>query len=384
MTARVIDDPSALGWEYDDETGRWTWGGGSGNGGGGGGSFPEAPVDGRQYGRQNAGWTEIVHPNGDGGVITTENVQLTNPTAFAPGGLTTQEDVNNYFAGEIDKIIADAPANGTVYGRKDGSWVSVPTGGGDGGDVNLDGYATEAWVSVNYQPKGAYLTPNDLNGYATQTWVSQNYALQSFVSDNYQRKGNYLTSETDPVFTASPAAGITQNDINKWNAAGSSATPNLQQVTDVGATTNKSPSAPNWFTQSDGYTLGGTSAGGARIIISNGLTYSSTSNVGVFTVANNGTVTANGDVTAFSDARLKENVETLDGSKVYEMRGVSFLKDGREGSGVIAQELQKVAPELVHDEGEYLSVSYGNLVGYLIEAVKELKAEVEELRANAG
>ena len=47
---------------------------------------------------------------------------------------------------------------------------------------------------------------------------------------------------------------------------------------------------------------------------------------------------------------------------------------------MIAQELLEVAPELVHDEGEYLSVAYGNLVGYLIEAVKELKAEVEELK----
>ena len=62
------------------------------------------------------------------------------------------------------------------------------------------------------------------------------------------------------------------------------------------------------------------------------------------------------------------------------MRGVSFTKDGEAGSGVIAQELQKVAPELVHEGEEYLSVAYGNLVGYLIEAVKDLKAEVEELK----
>ena len=62
------------------------------------------------------------------------------------------------------------------------------------------------------------------------------------------------------------------------------------------------------------------------------------------------------------------------------MRGVSFTKDGEAGSGVIAQELQKVAPELVHESGEYLSVAYGNLVGYLIEAVKELKAEIDELK----
>jgi len=62
------------------------------------------------------------------------------------------------------------------------------------------------------------------------------------------------------------------------------------------------------------------------------------------------------------------------------MRGVSFTKDGCDGSGVIAQELQKVAPELVNEDGEYLSVAYGNLVGYLIEAVKDLKAEIEELK----
>ena len=93
-----------------------------------------------------------------------------------------------------------------------------------------------------------------------------------------------------------------------------------------------------------------------------------------------GSVTASGDVTAYSDERLKSDIETLDGSKVYQMRGVSYTKDGQASSGVIAQELQKVAPELVSESGEYLSVAYGNLVGYLIEAVKELKAEVEALK----
>ena len=61
------------------------------------------------------------------------------------------------------------------------------------------------------------------------------------------------------------------------------------------------------------------------------------------------------------------------------MRGVSFVKDDKKGSGVIAQEIEKIAPELVID-GEYKSVAYGNTVGYLIEAIKELKAEIEELK----
>lgn len=101
-----------------------------------------------------------------------------------------------------------------------------------------------------------------------------------------------------------------------------------------------------------------------------------------FTFNDNGAFTATGDITAFSDARLKDNVQTIDGAldKVAAMRGVTYHKDGKQGTGVIAQEMQEVMPEVVMQNDEYLSVAYGNLVGVLIEAVKELKAEVEELK----
>ena len=93
-----------------------------------------------------------------------------------------------------------------------------------------------------------------------------------------------------------------------------------------------------------------------------------------------GAITAAGNVTAYSDERLKENIQTLDGKKVLQMRGVSFTKDGEFGSGVIAQELEKVAPELVQD-GKYKSVAYGNITGYLIEAIKEQQKEIDELKS---
>ncbi len=91
-----------------------------------------------------------------------------------------------------------------------------------------------------------------------------------------------------------------------------------------------------------------------------------------------GPITSSGNITAYSDKRLKSDIQTLDGSKVYNMRGVAFKKNGEAGSGVIAQELEQVAPELVED-GEYKSVAYGNLVGYLIEAVKGQKAIIDDL-----
>ena len=90
----------------------------------------------------------------------------------------------------------------------------------------------------------------------------------------------------------------------------------------------------------------------------------------------------NNDVVAYSDKKLKKDIKTLDGSKVYDMRGVSFTRkdNGEVGSGVVAQEMQEVAPELVSETDGTLGVSYGNITGYLIEAIKDLKQEVEELK----
>ena len=100
----------------------------------------------------------------------------------------------------------------------------------------------------------------------------------------------------------------------------------------------------------------------------------------VICTINGSSLTHSGDIVAYSDSRLKTNVKTLDGSKVYEMRGVSFIKDDKKGSGVIAQELEKIAPELVNSDSEYKAVAYGNISGYLIEAIKELKLEIDELK----
>jgi len=84
-------------------------------------------------------------------------------------------------------------------------------------------------------------------------------------------------------------------------------------------------------------------------------------------------------VTATSDERLKSDIETIDDAlyKVMNMRGVSYTKQAEKGIGVIAQEVEKVLPEVVTD-GEYKSVAYGNMVGVLIEAIKDLKKELDE------
>lgn len=96
-----------------------------------------------------------------------------------------------------------------------------------------------------------------------------------------------------------------------------------------------------------------------------------------------GNLTATGDITAFSDSRLKTDIKTISNAleKVCKMRGVMYTRIDTEknGSGVIAQEIKEILPEVILDNGEYLSVAYGNLVGVLIEAIKELEAKVAKL-----
>jgi hypothetical protein len=99
-----------------------------------------------------------------------------------------------------------------------------------------------------------------------------------------------------------------------------------------------------------------------------------------------GNFTAYGNITSSSDARLKKDVATVTDALdiVSELRGVWYTRidTGADRVGVIAQEIDEVLPEVVYENPEtgYLSVSYGDIVGVLIEAIKELKAEVDSLK----
>ena len=98
-------------------------------------------------------------------------------------------------------------------------------------------------------------------------------------------------------------------------------------------------------------------------------------------------LTVQGDVNSVSDVRTKENIETVENGLdlVSQLRGVWYNKIAEEDRkvGVIAQEVEEVLPEVVHTDTEGMkSVDYGKMVGVLIEAIKELKQEIDELKGN--
>jgi hypothetical protein len=99
-----------------------------------------------------------------------------------------------------------------------------------------------------------------------------------------------------------------------------------------------------------------------------------------------GSIIAAGNVTAYSDIRIKANVETIPSAleKIDLIRGVTYTRtdlDDKEQryAGVIAQEIEAVLPEAVRDLGDIKAVDYNATIALLIEAVKELALKVKTL-----
>jgi len=131
-----------------------------------------------------------------------------------------------------------------------------------------------------------------------------------------------------------------------------------------------------------------------NVVPSGNISGSSTSHLTMGQISSSGDVVADGDVVAYnsSDVRLKDNIEVIKGSldKIDGIRGVEFdwndkspgwAQERGHDIGVIAQEVQKIIPEIVVErKNGYLGVDYKRIIPLLIESIKELKQEVEDLK----
>ena len=155
-------------------------------------------------------------------------------------------------------------------------------------------------------------------------------------------------------------------------------------------TQNPTAEAPGYYFYDGQYT--GTTPGVAFVIgngdinQSNGLAGSNPSNA--FIVKYDGSATLSGDLTINSDMRLKSNIISLTGalSKLLEIDGKTYTMKSNEKDakiGLLAQDAQKVLPELVKESDDKqgtLSVNYQGLIPVLINAIKEQQKQIDELK----
>jgi len=210
-----------------------------------------------------------------------------------------------------------------------------------------------------------------------------------------------------------PAAGTSGHFLAHNGAfaqvayANVSGTPSLATVATSGAYSDLSgtPTVPtnnNQLTNGAGYTTNTgtltqvTSGGATTVSAGNGIGLNTGNGTITMSGTYSGSFTATGNVTAYSDERIKYNISTIDNAldKVCKLRGVYYThkQDDEENIGVIAQEVEKVVPELVsiaktsEKPFEHLddirTMKYGNTVGLLIQAVKELKEYVDRSKCD--
>lgn len=183
-----------------------------------------------------------------------------------------------------------------------------------------------------------------------------------------------LTNTTDSTSTATGALklsgglGVSGNvhasflHGNGSNITGISST--LQEITVGGATTDQIVTFTNGLDASSATT------GAVKLL-------------GGLGVAKK--IHAGDTITELSDKRYKSNIERIENAldKVCQLSGYTFEYNGEKKTGVLAQEIKEVLPEAVYgSEDTKYSVAYGNLAGIIIEAIKELKNEIQELKNN--
>ena len=272
--------------------------------------------------------------NGAGYITSYVNTTYTAGTGLALTGTVFSNTITNN--NQLTNGAGYTTNVGDITGVTAGTGMS---GGGTSGTVTLTNAAPNVSTNLSTTTATTTVTVNSSDG----------------------------TNAILPAATTTAAGVMTSDDRKKLDGIASGAT---------NVTNN------NQLTNGAGYT---TNTGDITSVgVGNGLTGGGTS--GAVTVSMSGTYsgnfTATQNITAYSDERLKTNIETIPNAleKVNSLRGVTFDKDGVRGLGVIAQEVEKILPEVVIEGEEYKSVAYGNIVGVLIEAIKELTNEVEELK----
>jgi hypothetical protein len=280
-----------------------------------------------------------------------------------------------------------------LYG---GGNTSTPVTIGNGGTLTASSTVTgtrlisniatgTAPLSVTSTTECTNLNAALLNGFASATGNTLNAIVRrdgsgNFTAGTITATAHTVTGNLSAWNTTTPGTGL--GGVHLGAASG---------TTNVGpAITFGARDASSGGNAQAGIYINSDGAYGTRMYFATTDSYASGSKVamlinevGAVSITRSNLVVA-GTVTANSDIRLKTNIETISDAlnKVLNLRGVIYdrIDSGERQIGVIAQEVESVVPELVHENDGTKSVAYSNMVAVLIEAIKEQQVQINELR----
>jgi hypothetical protein len=371
-----------------------------------GGSAGKVFIYNDQGSTYNPGWREVwtSTSDGSGSGLDADLLDGQHASAFqlALTNPVTGTGTTNY----LSKFTGSTTlGNSLVYDNGTNVGIGTPSPG-----VKLDLYdATVSGTSLRIRNISAqlqiestsagdasiYFLPNSTGSQSAAFRVTDgyNFAFRNATGAEYLRiktaSGNVGINTTNPTEKLAVTGNIetteTANGVKIGFNVGDSFTLNGADTAHYGLSCGSSASVPLVLSGYYGVAIATNGLERVRILQSNG--YVGILNTGPsYALDVTGTIRATGNVIAFSDARVKENIKTIDSAleKVNKLRGVEFNKIGEEKTciGVIAQEVEEVLPEVVEtDDNGMKAVAYGNMVGLLIEAMKEQQKQIDELKA---
>jgi len=364
----------------------------------------------------------IDHANQRLGIGTTSPQSLLHVSSTAP--IISLTDTNS-FTDPNDRLIFRAGANEGLIQWYDSSASSTSTIAvfESGGNVGIGTTSTSGKLDVRQAQQSTPFTSPFLKLYPSSTTNTSGHTtitLGTSTVDNYgvSLSGWRYGTDGDPKFRIkmhnNSSAGIDAFTIDSSGKVGIGITGpasklhvknnDSQTSTAAGITVEQSGTGDAivqyLLSFQKRWTTGIDNSDGDKFKISqdtdlgtnNVMTLDTGGNVGIgdttpsYKLDVNGTIRATGDVIAYSDIRVKENITTIEKAldKVKKLRGVEYNKiDNTEKSiGVIAQEIEEVIPEVVKEDDQGMkSVAYGNITAVLIEAIKEQQKQIDELKA---
>lgn len=252
------------------------------------------------------------------------------------------------------------------------------------GSFGTKSYNGSAAVTVNVPTHTSHLTNN--SGFITSsaTVAAANKVTNTLTFTGYQSKsfnGSAAVSVAIPNNTnqlTNGAGFITSSASISGNAGSATKLQTARTINGTSFNGTANITTANWGTTRSIYIQDATATNTSSAVSVNG---GGNAYLKLPTNIKVGTLTATGEVTAYSDIRLKTSIQPLE-NRGY-IKPVTYKKDGKDSIGFIAQEVRELYPELViedNTEDKYLSVNYAQYVAVLQAQIIDLKREIDELK----
>lgn len=248
------------------------------------------------------------------------------------------------------------------------------------GSFGTKSYNGSAAVTVNVPTHTSHLTNN--SGFITSsaTVAAANKVTNTLTFTGYQSKsfnGSAAVSVAIPNNTnqlTNGAGFITSSASISGNAGSATKLQTARTINGTSFNGTANITTANWGTTRSIYIQDATATNTSSAVSVNG---GGNAYLKLPTNIKVGTLTATGEVTAYSDIRLKTDIQPLE-NRGY-IKPVTYKKDGKDSIGFIAQEVRELYPELVIED-KYLSVNYAQYVAVLQAQIIDLKKEIDELK----